>query len=161
MDDPALKNPQRRAFYQGLLAQAHAEGFSLLQYYFNPAGQRFRSRQEIVRHLEAAAQQSKKVPRQEAAAHAQTTAQQLNKQLPLSLDNGVKVVRYIDVEQQRELLGVACLLHSVALAFQLFGTTSLLPVRLPVALNTSYTELYCWRGCQLKVYIKHGDACFL
>ncbi len=65
-----------------------------LQYYFNPAGQRFRSRQEIMRHLELAAQQSKKVTREEAVANAKATAEQLGKQLPISLDNGVTVVRY-------------------------------------------------------------------
>ena len=65
-----------------------------LQYYFNPAGQRFRSRQEIMRHLELAAQQSKKVTREEAVANAKATAEQLGKQLPMSLDNGVTVVRY-------------------------------------------------------------------
>ena len=65
-----------------------------LQYYFNPAGQRFRSRQEIMRHLELAAQQSKKVTREEAVANAKATAEQLCKQLPMSLDNGVTVVRY-------------------------------------------------------------------
>lgn len=62
-------------------------------YYFNPAGQRFRSRQEIMRHLELAAQQSKKVTREEAVANAKATAEQLGKQLPVSLDNGVTVVR--------------------------------------------------------------------
>ncbi|KAL0021618.1 hypothetical protein WJX79_009112 [Trebouxia sp. C0005] len=62
-------------------------------YYFNPAGQRFRSRQEIMRHLELAAWQSKKVSREEAVANAKATAEQLGKQLPISLDNGVTVVR--------------------------------------------------------------------
>ncbi|KAL0039732.1 hypothetical protein WJX77_006357 [Trebouxia sp. C0004] len=62
-------------------------------YYFNPAGQRFRSRQEIMRHLELAAQQSKKVTREAAVANAKATAEQLGKQLPISLDNGVTVVR--------------------------------------------------------------------
>lgn len=65
-----------------------------LQYYFNPAGQRFRSRQEIMRHLELAARQSKKISREEAVANAKATAEQLGKQLPISLDNGVTVVRY-------------------------------------------------------------------
>ncbi|KAA6421980.1 MAG: methyl- -binding domain 2, partial [Trebouxia sp. A1-2] len=61
-------------------------------YYFNPAGQRFRSRQEIMRHLELAARQSKKISREEAVANAKATAEQLGKQLPISLDNGVTVV---------------------------------------------------------------------
>ena len=65
----------------------------LEQYYFSPAGQRFRSRQEIVRHLETTAQQSRKVPREEAAANAKEAAEELEKQLPLTLDNGVTVAR--------------------------------------------------------------------
>ena len=64
-----------------------------MQYYFNPAGQRFRSRQEIVRHLEAAAQQSKQVPREEAAANAKAAAENLDQQLPVALDSGVTVNR--------------------------------------------------------------------
>jgi hypothetical protein len=47
-----------------------------------------------MRHLELAAQQSKKVTREEAVANAKATAEQLGKQLPMSLDNGVTVVRY-------------------------------------------------------------------
>ena len=47
-----------------------------------------------MRHLELAAQQSKKVTREEAVANAKATAEQLGKQLPISLDNGVTVVRY-------------------------------------------------------------------
>ncbi|KAL3143605.1 hypothetical protein ABBQ38_002402 [Trebouxia sp. C0009 RCD-2024] len=62
-------------------------------YYFSPAGQRFRSRQEIVRHLETTAQQSKKVTREEAASNAKEAAQTLEKQLPLTLHNGVTVAR--------------------------------------------------------------------
>ena len=65
-----------------------------MQYYFNPAGARFRSRQEIVRHLETAAQQFMKVTREEAASNARETAEQLDKQLPLTLDNGTTVARY-------------------------------------------------------------------
>ena len=64
-----------------------------MQYYFNPAGQRFRSRQEIVRHLETAAQQSKKVTRKELASNATVAAEKLERQLPLTLDNGVTVAR--------------------------------------------------------------------
>lgn len=66
-----------------------------LQYYFNPAGQRFRSRQEIVRHLETAAQQSKKVTREEAASNATGAAEKLETQLPLTLSNGVTVARSV------------------------------------------------------------------
>jgi hypothetical protein len=47
-----------------------------------------------MRHLELAAQQSKKVTREEAVANAKATAEQLGKQLPISLDSGVTVVRY-------------------------------------------------------------------
>ena len=47
-----------------------------------------------MRHLEVAAQQSKKVTREEAVANAKATAEQLGKHLPMSLDNGVTVVRY-------------------------------------------------------------------
>ncbi len=47
-----------------------------------------------MRHLELAAQQSKKVTREEAVANAKATAEQLGKQLPICLDNGVTVVRY-------------------------------------------------------------------
>ena len=66
-----------------------------LQYYFSPGGQRFRSRQEIVRHLETAAQQSKTVTREEAASNAQVTAEKLDRQLPFTLDNGTTVVRWV------------------------------------------------------------------
>lgn len=65
----------------------------VVQYYFNPAGQRFRSRQEIARHLETAAQQSKNVPRGEAVSNAKAAAEKLDKPLPLVLDNGVRVAR--------------------------------------------------------------------
>lgn len=41
----------------------------LLQYYISPAGQRFRSRQEIMRHLESAAQQGKNVMHEEISPH--------------------------------------------------------------------------------------------
>ena len=66
-----------------------------LQYYFSPGGQRFRSRQEIVRHLETAAHQSKTVTREEAASNAQATVEQLDRQLPFTLDNGTTVVRWV------------------------------------------------------------------
>ena len=70
-----------------------AKGGFCMQYYFNPAGQRFRSKQEIMRHLESAAQQSKGVTREEAVASAKATAEQLDMRLPLTLDNSVTIVR--------------------------------------------------------------------
>ena len=48
-----------------------------------------------MRHLETAAQQSKKVSREEAASNAKAAAEKLDKQLPLTLDNGVTVARLV------------------------------------------------------------------
>ncbi len=47
-----------------------------------------------MRHLELAAQQSKKMTREEAVSNAKTAAEQLEKQLPVILGNGVTVFRY-------------------------------------------------------------------
>ena len=61
-----------------------------VQYYFDPAGQRFRSRQDVVRHLEIAAGKANVLSRSEAAANARSSEDA--SLMPLVLDNGVTVL---------------------------------------------------------------------